>query len=147
MHLAHFEPVRMQRVQLELENNDLPMRKNEVNTGGRNGYLRIDAKPGETIYGVKLDNQASNADGILFDHVAFRPVVQLKMSNPGVRTDGFGFTISGPSNLALVVEASTNLMNPSWASVATNTLTGSSFYFNDPAWTNFPTRFYRLRSQ
>jgi hypothetical protein len=42
--------------------------------GRRNGYLRIDAGPGETIYGIKLDNQSNNHDGILYDHLAFRPV-------------------------------------------------------------------------
>jgi len=40
----------------------------------RNGYLRIDASPGETIYGIKLDNQSNNHDGIVYDHLAFRPV-------------------------------------------------------------------------
>lgn len=43
-------------------------------SSGRNGYLRIDAGPGEIIYGVKLDNQAGNHDGILYDHLAYKPV-------------------------------------------------------------------------
>ena len=29
---------------------------------------------------------------------------------------------------------------------ATNTLTGGTAYFGDPQWTNYPGRFYRLRS-
>ncbi len=41
-------------------------------SSGRNGYLRIDAGPGETIYGVRLDNQSY--DGILYDHLAYQPV-------------------------------------------------------------------------
>ncbi|MGE0858966.1 MAG: hypothetical protein AB7P42_07675 [Gammaproteobacteria bacterium] len=41
--------------------------------GGRVGYLRIDAAPGEVIYGVHLDNQAGNHDGIAYDHLAFQP--------------------------------------------------------------------------
>jgi len=40
---------------------------------GRIGYLRIDAAPGEVIYGVHLDNQAGNHDGIAYDHLAFQP--------------------------------------------------------------------------
>jgi hypothetical protein len=28
----------------------------------------------------------------------------------------------------------------------TNTLAGGSFYFSDPEWTNYPSRFYRVRS-
>jgi hypothetical protein len=58
----------------------------------------------------------------------------------------FGFTITGANNLVIVVEASTNLANPAWIPVGTNTLTGGSFYFSDPRWTNHPARFYRLRS-
>jgi hypothetical protein len=46
----------------------------------------------------------------------------------------------------VVVEASTNLANPVWSPVGTNTLTGGASYFSDPRWTNYPARFYRLRS-
>jgi hypothetical protein len=40
----------------------------------------------------------------------------------------------------------TNLANPTWYPLQTNTLTGGSFYFSDPQWTNYPGRFYRIRS-
>jgi hypothetical protein len=62
-----------------------------------------------------------------------------------VRTNRFGFAISGASNLVLVVEAATNPANPAWVPVSTNTLTGGASYFSDPEWTNHPARFYRLR--
>ncbi len=42
----------------------------------RNGYLRIDAGLGETIFGVRLDNQSGNQDGLLYDHLAFSPVTR-----------------------------------------------------------------------
>jgi hypothetical protein len=42
-------------------------------SSGRNGYLRIDADPGDPIYSVKLDNGAGGADGWMVDHVAFSP--------------------------------------------------------------------------
>jgi hypothetical protein len=45
-----------------------------------------------------------------------------------------------------VVDACTNLANPGWSPVRTNTLTGGWCYFSDPQWTNYPGRFYRLRS-
>jgi hypothetical protein len=64
----------------------------------------------------------------------------------GVGTNGFGFSISGIVGLVVVVEASTNLDNPIWSALATNTLTSGSAYFSDPQWTDYPTRFYRLRS-
>ena len=64
----------------------------------------------------------------------------------GVRNNQFQFTISWAANTIVVVEASTNLSNPIWQSVQTNTLTGGSATFSDPQWANYPSRFYRLRS-
>jgi hypothetical protein len=63
-----------------------------------------------------------------------------------VRSNQFGFAITGMTNLILVVEACTDLARPVWSPVATNTLAGDSSYFSDPQWTNLPARFYRLRS-
>ena len=45
-----------------------------------------------------------------------------------------------------VVEACADLPHPDWAPLATNTLTGGSSHFSDPQWTNYPSRYYRLRS-
>jgi hypothetical protein len=64
----------------------------------------------------------------------------------GVQFNKFGFTISWATNISVVVQASTNLASPVWQSVATNTLTGGTNYFSDPQWTNYPRRFYRIRS-
>jgi hypothetical protein len=66
--------------------------------------------------------------------------------NPVVRANQFGFTIAGTTNLTVVVEACTNLVNPIWSPVGTNTLVGGSSNFSDSQWTNDPARFYRLRS-
>jgi hypothetical protein len=63
-----------------------------------------------------------------------------------VQTNGFGFTITGTTNIPIVVEASTNLQGGSWTALQTCTLTNGSIYFSDPQWTNYPGRFYRLRS-
>lgn len=115
--------------------------------GGRNGYLRIDAGPGETIYGVKLDNQAGNHDGILFDHVAFRPPVPLVITNFGVDANVFGFNVTGPDNQSVVIEASTSLSSANWIPLSTNTLVGGTTFFGDPGWTGFNTRFYRARAR
>ena len=62
----------------------------------------------------------------------------------GVRTNQFGFTVSGTAGLVVVVEASTSLARPAWQPLGTNTLNGGSFYFDYPQWTNYPARFYRL---
>jgi|SRR5208337_1613522 len=62
----------------------------------------------------------------------------------GVQTNSFGFIISWATNISVVVEACTNLANPVWQPVATNTLTGGWSYFSDAKWTNYHSRFYRL---
>src|SRR5262249_45292914 len=40
----------------------------------------------------------------------------------GIRTNGFGFTVSWATNASVVVEAATELDNPVWSPVATNAL-------------------------
>jgi BspA type Leucine rich repeat region (6 copies) len=64
----------------------------------------------------------------------------------GVRSNAFGFIISWATNIPVVVEACTDLANPNWSPVGTNTLTGGSSYFSNADWTNYPARFYRIRS-
>jgi len=65
----------------------------------------------------------------------------------GVQANQFGFTISWATNVTVVVEASTDLSNPVWTPIATNTLSSGTSSFADPDWTNYPNRFYRIRSQ
>jgi len=74
------------------------------------------------------------------------PQVQNCDASFGIRTNQFGFNINWASGQVVVVEAATNLASPVWTPVATNTLTGSPSYFSDPQSTNYPGRFYRLRS-
>jgi PKD repeat protein len=83
---------------------------------------------------------------LALDDISVLPAAApVGFADVGVRTNQFGFVITGTSNLVVVVEASTKLVNPTWYPLQTNTLTGGSFYFNDPEWTNYPSRFYRLR--
>jgi hypothetical protein len=44
-------------------------------------------------------------------------------------TNQFGFNINWASGQSAVVEARTDLANPGWSPVATNTFTGGLFYF------------------
>jgi hypothetical protein len=74
------------------------------------------------------------------------PQIQTKDGCFGVQTNGFGFNINWASGRTVVLEACTDLANPAWSPVATNTLTDGSSYFNDPAWTNYTSRFYRVHS-
>jgi hypothetical protein len=85
----------------------------------------------------------------------WRPTPPAVLWNPqanndasfGVQSNQFGFNITGNSNLVVVVESCTNLANPIWSPVSTNTLntfigTNGISYFSDPLWTNYPCRFY-----
>ena len=74
------------------------------------------------------------------------PLILNKSPSFGVYTNRFGFTISWATNISVVVEVCTNLAKPVWTPVATNTLTGGLSYFSDANWTNYHSRFYRLRS-
>jgi inosine-uridine nucleoside N-ribohydrolase len=78
--------------------------------------------------------------------VLWNPQAQTSDGIFGVLTNQFGFNITDTNGLVIVVEACTNLADPAWSPVGTNTLTGGSSYFSDPRWTNYPARFYRLRS-
>jgi hypothetical protein len=74
------------------------------------------------------------------------PVILTVDSHFGLRSNQFGFTVSWATNTAVVIEAATNLVSPSWLPVSTNALTGGTTYFSDSQWRNYPTRFYRVRS-
>jgi hypothetical protein len=72
------------------------------------------------------------------------PVIEVHDGSMGVVSAKFGFNISGQTGQVVVVEGSTNLVN--WLPLQTNTLTTGTSYFSDSQWTNYPARFYRLRS-
>ena len=72
------------------------------------------------------------------------PQMQTTDASFGVRNNQFGFNINWASDQTVVVEASKNFVN--WQPVQTNTLANGTAYFSDPQWTNYPARFYRLRS-
>ena len=73
------------------------------------------------------------------------PVVLAGSAGFDVQANSFGFVLSWATNESVVVEACTNLANPVWEPLSTNALTDGSSSFEDPQWTNFPTRFYRPR--
>jgi len=82
----------------------------------------------------------------------------VTLTGIGKHTNGFGFSI-GDYHATNVVEACTNLANPVWQPLQTNSinsymtnlnsssvnpLNANPIYFSDPQWTNHPGRFYRL---
>ena len=76
----------------------------------------------------------------------WNPQMQTGDDSFGVRTNSFGFNITGTANIPMVVETTTSLENAAWSPILNCTLTNGSNYFSDPQWTNYPTRFYRIRS-
>jgi hypothetical protein len=78
--------------------------------------------------------------------VLWNPQIQTSDARFGVRQNGFGFNITGTSNIPVVIEACTNLGAGSCVPLQSCTLTNGLVYFSDPQWTNYPRRFYRIRS-
>ncbi|NLX25980.1 MAG: hypothetical protein GXY61_08500, partial [Lentisphaerae bacterium] len=62
----------------------------------------------------------------------------------GVGDDGFGFNIAGTADIPVVIEACSNLAEGIWIPLRTNTLSSGTLQFNDPEWTNHPSRIYRI---
>ncbi len=77
--------------------------------------------------------------------VLWTPEAQTGGAGFGVRSNQFGFDINWARGMSVAVDACTNLANSSWIPLATNILTDSAVHFGDPQWTNYPSRFYRLR--
>jgi len=116
-------------------NTPTPTNDSSVFSGDNNGivyYLAATTGWGPTFDGLPT--------------MLWNPQAQTNDGSFGVQNNQFGFNIAGSSNLVVVVESCTNPANPVWSPVATNTLTGGTSYFSDPKWTNYPARFYRIRS-
>ena len=104
----------------------------------------------QTVYQPNLEARAIGFTAALYqlfwNTTHPPPVIQAAGPSFEVRSNQFGFNVTRASGRTLVVEACTNLANPIWLSLQTNTLTGDPFYFSDARWTNYARRFYRLRS-
>jgi hypothetical protein len=78
--------------------------------------------------------------------VLWNPQAQTNDGGFGVRQNGFGFNITGTTNIPMVVEASSKVAAGIWVPLQSCTLTNGLLYFSDPQWTNYPSRLYRIRS-
>lgn len=90
-------------------------------------------------------NWSSNLGGLPV--ALWLPQAQGVSSGFGAQANQFGFNINWASGQKVVVDASTNLINPVWTPLETNTLADGVWFFSDPQWTNYPGRFYRISSQ
>jgi len=112
-----------------------PVPTNDLSVFSSDANAIVYYLPGTTGWGPAFDGLPT---------MLWNPQAQTSDGFFGVQNNHFGFTIAGTSNLVIVVEACTNLSNPAWQPVQTNTLTGGSSFFSDPQWRNFPSRFYRI---
>jgi hypothetical protein len=112
-------------------------------TGSGKG-VTVNYLPGTTGW------QAFSAGSVAASMPWYLPAPEVLNFEPnfGVYNNQFGFTISWATNATVMVDACTNLLNPLWVPVSTNSViaTIGATNFTDPQWGSFPTRFYRLRS-
>ena len=109
------------------------------------GYVTFDPATAFYLPGTTgWDAFATNA-GIPV--AVWQPQIQPASGTFGVNSNQFGFNVNWANGMTVVVEASPTLLGGTWTPLVTNTLSGASFYFTNPEWTNYPSRFYRVRSQ
>ena len=63
----------------------------------------------------------------------------------GSETGPVAIGVAGTTNIAVCLDACTNLTSARWVTLQTATLTTGAFTFVDAAWSNNPARYYRLR--
>ncbi len=99
--------------------------------------------PGTTDWGGFSANTGVRT---AFWFLPFPVILTIVNTSFGVQNNTFGFIISWATDASVVVEACTNLSNPIWIPLQTNTLTNGSFYFSEPLQTNGSGRYYRITS-
>jgi len=102
-----------------------------------------------TVYYLPGTTDWTNTFGGLPTVLWYQPNPLIISGGPGlgVQNNRFGFTVSWATNTSVVVEACTNLARPMWQPLQTNALANGTNYFSDAKWTNYPGRFYRVRTQ
>jgi len=114
-----------------------------IDTNGYAGDIFVEDNNATAYYRAGTTGWGSTFGGI---STALWNVRVRSDASLGGRANQFGFNLTGLTNQTIVVEACTNLFLPLWQPIQTNTLTGGSLHFSDPQWTNYPARFYRVRS-
>jgi hypothetical protein len=113
--------------------------------GAAFGYWAYPPSPPMLYYLPGASGWSSTYDG--YSTVLWNPLIQPGASGFGVKTNHFGFYITGTRNIPIVIEASTNLAGSVWTPLQTLRLTNGSVYFNDTYQPGNPARYYRIGSQ
>lgn len=72
----------------------------------------------------------------------WNPVISSPLRSEG--TNGFVFTVTGTTNIPVVVQARTSLVSGAWIILHSNVVSDGSIRFCDQDSTNHPSRFYRI---
>lgn len=95
------------------------------------------------LYGT-ASSGGSQGNGVVFALTVLPKI--LRDDNFGIQSNGFGFDFIGISNQTAIIEFSTNLAQPVWSPLQTNSLTGSPQHFSDDTFGGNAERFYRIHS-
>jgi hypothetical protein len=116
-------------------------------TPGQNALLGEDIFPNApaTAYYLPVTIGWSNTFGGR-PTVLWNPQALTTDGGFGVRQKRFGFNIAGTAEIPVVIEASEDVSARSWVALQSCPLTNGLIYFSDPQWTNYVSRFYRIRS-
>jgi hypothetical protein len=84
-----------------------------------------------------------------WDDFSFDTGVPVVLWNPsiqafGIQSNQFALTITGPTNIPIIVQACATLGSGAWTNLQSCTLTNGTIYLTDSSWTNYPGRFYRI---
>lgn len=109
------------------------------NAPGGNAFLIFADSPFVTLYYLP------GTSGWVPPAVLWNPTITTA-HNFGIRSNRFGFNITGTADLPIVVETTSNLAGSVWIPLLSSLLTNGSVYFSDAQWTNYPKRYYRVRS-
>jgi uncharacterized delta-60 repeat protein len=136
--------------------------RNKIGLLNPDGSLDVRFNPGVTgtVYSLAVQQDGAILVGGEFTAVAGRSRTNLARLNGtgpmlpriasvapslGLSDDGFGFNFTGVAGSYVVIEGSPDLEN--WSPIQTNFLNTSVSTFRDPAVTNTPTRYYRVKVQ
>jgi hypothetical protein len=78
--------------------------------------------------------------------VLWNPEIMIGYEDAGSQAGALDLTIVGTPNIPFVLETAANVTTGPWTSLQTGTLTNGLALFSDSEWTNYPARFYRIRS-
>lgn len=113
---------------------------------GFGGGVTVNYLPGTAGWPAFIADLGQSLAGSLFWYLP-SPQIMSHAPSFGVHNNQFGFTISWATNATVIVESCTNLANPVWLPISTNTLTSmvGTASFNDPQFSVYLRRYYRLR--